>query len=203
MRCPVGSPFPLAGRCGGLPCDRGGRSPHVPPRRCTRRGGGGLPSAPPGTAAPDCALSPCRRTEPGSEERPPPRPGPGPASAERSQPAPTPPPPPPPAAASVRTSSPTIQRARYPPGKMRSGRRAAAGGGEGCGSSWRGPYPSQIPLASSAPDVLGSLNPKRIRAVHAFRGAFGAAEPGTRDCEPLAKDVPELRGRWLGVLVSL
>ncbi|XP_071660427.1 nuclear receptor subfamily 4 group A member 3 isoform X2 [Patagioenas fasciata] len=53
-------------------------------------------------------------SEPGSEERPPPRPGSRPASAERSQPAPSPPPPPP-AAASVRTSSPTIQRARYPP----------------------------------------------------------------------------------------
>ncbi|XP_064514662.1 nuclear receptor subfamily 4 group A member 3 isoform X1 [Pseudopipra pipra] len=117
MRSPSSSPFPPAGRGGGLPCERGG-SPPMSPRSASpggRRGGAPLtPWAPP---PPDCALSPRRRrTEPGSEERPPPRPGPGPAPAERSQPAPTPPPPPPPpAAASVRTSSPTIQRARYPP----------------------------------------------------------------------------------------
>lgn len=118
--------------------------------------GGNRGGLPPATAAPDSTFSPRRRrAEPGSEELPPPRPGPGPASAERSQPAPTatpPPPPPPPPAASVRTSSPTIQRARYPPGKLERRRRKKKGG-EGCKSSCRGPSPSQIPLASRVPDV--------------------------------------------------
>ncbi|KAH1178064.1 hypothetical protein KIL84_011766, partial [Mauremys mutica] len=49
---------------------------------------------------------------PGSEERPTLSPGSKPGPAERSQPARIPPPP---AASAVQTTSPTIQRARYPP----------------------------------------------------------------------------------------
>lgn len=144
------------------------RSPEAP----HRGGGGGLPSAPPGTAAPDCALSqsPGRKSapRPGQAPGPPPQRGPSrlpPRRRRRPPPPPSAPPAPPFSAQDTHQVS------------GRSGRRAA-GGGRGCGSSGRGPCPSQTPLASSAPDVPGRLNPKRIRAEPAFRSAFGDAGPG-------------------------
>lgn len=172
MRSPAGSRFPPAGRGGGLACECGGRCPHVPPRR---RAGGrrGAPLCP---AAPDCALSPAAGGQsPGRKSAP--RPGQAPGPPPQRGPSRHPPrrrrrPPPPPSA----PPAPPFSAQDIHQVSCRSGRRT--GGGEGCGSSWRGPYPSQIPLASSAPDVPGSLNPKRIRAARVFRSAFGDAVPG-------------------------
>lgn len=190
MREPAGCapgrlPVPTRGARRGLPCERGeGRSPHVPPRR---RAGGrrGAPLCPPGTPAPDCALSPAAGGQsPGRKSAP--RPGQAPGPPPQRGPSRHPPrrrPPPPPSA----PPAPPFSAQDTHQVSCCSGTRE----GGGCGRSWRGPISSPIPLASSAPDVPGSLNPRRIRAVRAFSSALGEPRLGTRGWGPLAKGVTD------------